>query len=463
MRGYAIVFRSKASRLVALVLLAALIVLPGCTGSSSKPAADQPKASTEPVILNVWIMPNSPQPEADFLDVAKPFTDQNKNVSIKVTVLDWGSAWTKITAAATSGEGPDVLQLGTTWVPAIAAMNALSQLDDKVADVGGQDAFFPASWKTTGIAGKSGVFGIPWFVDARALYYRTDVFAKAKVDPKEAFKNWDTFEAALKKINGTESNGKKIAAIGFPGKNDWNVAHNVMPWVWGAGGSELNADNTASAINSPEALDGVLFYTGLAKEGLVSKAVLEKNTADAESAFANGDFAVTITGPWLIKQFNTPQAKGGQAETVTAKNYAVSPIPEGPKGRFTFFGGSNLAIMKSSKHQKEAWDLIKFLATKEAQLAYSKASGQLPAVKALHSDPALTSDPNMAAFTEAAKYGRSYANIPAWGPVEGVLVKHFGTIWDMTTGVAGTYNKETVQKELNATATEVNDLLKQGQ
>lgn len=439
-----------------------MLVLPGCSGSGSKPA-DEPKPAAGPVTLNVWIMPNSPQPEPDFLAVTKPFTDANQNITIKVTVLDWGSAWTKITAAATSGEGPDVLQLGTTWVPAIAAMSALTQLDDKVAEVGGADAFFPASWKTTQVAGKSGIWGVPWFVDARAIYYRTDVFAKAKVDPKEAFKTWDSFKAALQKINGTEINGKKVAAMGFPGKNDWNVAHNVMPWVWGAGGAELTADNSASAINTPEALDGLMFYTGLAKEGLVPKAILEKNTADTETAFSNGDFAVMVSGPWMIKQYKTPQAKGGQAESIAATNYAVSPIPEGPKGRYTFFGGSNLAVMKSSKYQQEAWNLIKFLSTKEAQLAYAQSSGQLPALKALHSDPALTSDPNMAAFTEAAKYGRSYANIPAWGPVEGVLVKHFGMVWDMTTGVTGSYSRDALKKELDATATEVNDLLKQAQ
>lgn len=454
--------RSRGSRLLALVLLAVMLVLPGCGGSSTSPA-EEPKPAAGPVTLNVWIMPNSPQPEPDFLAVTKPFTDANPNVSIKVTVLDWGSAWTKITAAATSGEGPDVLQLGTTWVPAIAAMGALTQLDDKVADVGGAGAFFPASWQTTQIAGKTGIWGVPWFVDARAIYYRTDVFAKAQVDPKEAFKTWDTFKAALQKINGTEINGKKVAAMGFPGKNDWNVAHNVMPWVWGAGGAELTADNTASAVNTPEALDGLMFYTGLAKEGLVPRAILEKNTADTETAFSNGDFAVMVSGPWMIKQYKTPQAQGGQAESIAAGNYAVSPVPEGPKGRFTFFGGSDLAVMKSSKYQKEAWDLIRFLSTKEAQLAYAQASGQLPALKALHSDPALTSDPNMAAFTEAAKYGRSYANIPAWGPVEGVLVKHFGMIWDMTTGVTGSYSRDSIKKELDATATEVNDLLKQSQ
>lgn len=460
----------------AVAVLVASLLLGGCGGGAGRsdkeaagggtaaPAAKGGESAAkagQPVTLKVWIMPNSPQPDADLLEVLKPFLEQNKHIQVQVTVLDWGSAWTKITTAATSGEGPDVLQLGTTWVPAVAAMGALAPLTDRVAEIGGKDAYHPATWNTTGIAGKPDVYAVPWFVDARAVYYRTDVFQKAGVDPAVAFKDWDSFKAALKKIHGTEINGKKIAAIGFPGKNDWNVAHNLFPWIWGAGGSELTPDLKAGAFDSDAAVDGVMFYTGLAREGLVPRAVLEKNTAEAEGLFANGEFAVMIGGPWLVKSFRTPSDKGGLADSPAAKNVAVAPVPAGPKGRFTFFGGSNLAIFKNTKHFQEAWGLVKFLAGKEAQLAYARVSGMLPALKATWSDPSLTGDPMMKAFVEAAEYGRSYPSIPAWGPVEGVLVKHFGILWDMTTGASGTYSREAIKQELAAAVREVNELLKQ--
>lgn len=64
--------------------------------------------------LEVWIMPNSAQPAEDFKALVAPF-EKARGVQVKVTVLDWGVAWTKITTAATSGVGPDLTQLGTTW------------------------------------------------------------------------------------------------------------------------------------------------------------------------------------------------------------------------------------------------------------------------------------------------------------------------------------------------------------
>lgn len=458
----------KWSRTLALIMaLVLILVAAGCSkGSQTAPAdkpADKPVETAkapDPVTLNMWIMPNSAQTEPDMLETLKPWLEKNKHVTVKVTVLDWGSAWTKITAAATSGEGPDVLQLGTTWVPAIAAMDALEPLTDKVSEVGGEGAYYPASWNTVKIAGKPDVYAVPWFIDARATFYRTDVFAKAGVDPKEAFKDWTSFKAALQKINGTEIDGKAVAAIGFPGKNDWNVAHNIFPWIWGAGGSELSADLKSSAVNTDAALEGIMYYTGLANEGLAPKSVLEKNSADVESMFSNGEFAVLFAGPWMIRNYYTPTDKGGSADTIAAKNYAVAPLPAGPKGRFTFFGGSDLSVMKSSKHKAEAWDLIKFLSTKDAQVVYGKFSGMLPAVKSAEADMKALS-PNYAAFYEAMQYGRSYPSIPQWGPVETALVKHMGTIWDITAGVSGTYSRDEIKQNLDAAAKEVDNLLKQ--
>lgn len=427
--------------------------------AASANAEASPEASKDPVTLTAWIMPNSPKPDADFLKTIDPYLKEHPNVKVKVTVLDWGSAWTKVTTAATSGEGPDLLQLGTTWVPAIASMGGIDKLNDKVADVGGADAFLPAIWNTTSISGQEDVYGVPWFVDARAIYYRTDAFQQAGVDAATAFKDWDSFKAALEKVNGITVGGKKMAALGLPGKNDWNVVHNIFPWIWAAGGNVLADDNKTVTFNDEKGLEGVMYYTGLAAEGLVDKASLEKNSSQIESDFGDGNSAVIISGPWLAKNFNTPKANGGMDDKAAAKNFAVAPLPAGPGGQYTFVGGSDLTVFKGSKNKEATWDLIKYLSTDEAQQAYANISGQLPSKQALLNASDL--DANMKAFAEATKYGRSYPSIPQWGPTETALQKHFANIWDIVAGVKGTYGKDSIQKELDSAAVEVKAIVNQ--
>lgn len=418
--------------------------------------ADAPK---ENVTLTAWIMPNSPKPDKDFMVAMEPYLQANPHVKINVTVLDWGSAWTKITTAATSGQGPDILQLGTTWVPAIAAMNGIEDLTSRVEEVGGEANYLPASWQTTKIDGQEEVYGVPWFVDARALFYRKDALEKVGLDPATAFKDWDTFRETLKKLNGVEIEGQKMTAFGVPGKNDWNVPHNIFPWIWAAGGNIFNEDNTEVTFNDKTALEGVMYYTGLANEGLVEKASLEKNSSQIESDFSDGKTAIMVSGAWMVKNFATPSEEGGVGEKTAAQNYGVAPLPAGPAGTSTFIGGSHLTIFKGSQHKDAAWDIIKYLSAEEAQLKYAQLSGQLPAQKVVMDS--LVSDPGYKALVEATQYGRSYPAIPQWGPCETALVKYFGNIWDIVAGVSGTYSEQAIQQQLDDAANEVTAIINQ--
>src|SRR5207237_8492841 len=97
-----------------------------------------------------------------------------------------------------------------------------------------------------------------------------------------------------------------------------------------------------------------------------------------ESGFFNGQYAVIFTGPWILRQMATPKSKGGQLESVAAANFGIAPYPAGLKGNQTFFSGSDLAIMKSSKNKAEAWKLLAYLTGRDPQVTISKMSGMLP-------------------------------------------------------------------------------------
>ena len=410
--------------------------------------------------LNLWVMSTTEQQQADTRELLKPFLAANPTLRVNVTVLNWESAWAKITAAAASGQGPDVLELGTTWVPAISSMGALEQISEpQQNEVGGAKAFFPVMWGTTHRHDDPKVFAIPWYADARAAFYRTDVFKKAGIDPRDAFANWGSFKQAMQKVNGTEIGGKKIAALGYPGKNDWNVVHNMAPWIWNAGGDLLSADRKKSGINSTEAVQAIVYYTSFAAEGLVPKSALEKDSGQIESGFFNGQYAVIFTGPWILRQMATPKARGGQLETVTANNFAIAPYPAGLKGNQTFFSGSDLAMMKSSKNKAEAWKLLTYLTGREPQVAFSKMSGMLPTRLDAANDPGLMANPHYAQFMAQVKNGRHYPSIPGWGPLESVYLKNLGNMFDIVGGLKGKYSPLAIKQAMDAAAQEADQVL----
>ena len=444
------IFRGYRGLLAALIGVALLVFPAAC--------APPPPGPPESVTLKMWIMPNGPQPLEIMQQEADAFHALHPNITVEIEVIDWGAAWSKITTAATSGEGPDISQLGTTWVAAISAMGALRPFTaDEIAAVGGGDAFVEASWQTANPVGSGFTTALPWFVDTRAIVYRSDVLEQAGLNPDEAFATWESFDQALAAI---QEKAPDLSPIAFPGKNDWNVLHNFAPWVWGAGGDMLNPGNTAAAFNSPEAIQGVTFYTSLYTKGYTPPDALELNSAQVDGLFGEGKVAMVISGPWLVKNSETPPEQGGFAGSTAADNLAVHEIPAGPAGRYTFVGGSNLTVWQSSKYPEEAVMFVQYLASKESQVRYSANIGMIPALKEALADPTFSDDPRYGVFVQAVANGKSYPAIPAWGPIESAMVKHLGALWDDVAGVNGPFDPDTmIPERLSQAAEEVNALL----
>ncbi len=420
---------------VSLLILTLIFLVSSIFVSCSKNKNQQKTKSNESqqVQLRIWIMPNSSKPAEDLNEILKPFLEENPNIKVKVEVLDWGAAWTKITTAATSGDAPDLVQLGTTWTSLITGMNALLPLDDLAKEVGGESAFVKGLWTYAKPVFSKHVTSLPWIVDVRPLYYRKDVFEKVGIKLDD-IKDWEGFKKALEKIKKANLviDGQKVAPIGYPGKNDWNVVHNLAPWIWMAGGDIISEYGDSVLLDSPQTLKGVMYYISFVKDGLMPKDYLEKNTAQLSVEFDQGRIATWFEPTSKYIYLNKPPEQGGASNTIGAKNYGVALPPAGPAGRILFLGGSNLAIFKSTKHPEEAKKLLKFLTTDiDAQIGYFQKCGLLPAYKAAFNDPYFTDDPIRRVFKEMTEYGKAYPSVPYWAEIEtSVLTVSFGDIFE---------------------------------
>jgi multiple sugar transport system substrate-binding protein len=444
-----------------LVSLSFALFIVGCAPAKNPGGASGSNASNSNNIVEMWVMPNSLSPVGDIETLLKPFEDKT-GIKVRVTSVDWGAGWSKITTAATSGDVPDLAQLGSTWVSAIAAMGALQEVSpEAVAQLGGPGTFVPVAWKTTGIEGSHQVSAIPWFVDARALYYRTDAFQKAGVTAKD-MATWDSFKGALKKLYAADLvfDGQPMAPLGTAGKNDWNVIHSLAPWIWMAGGDFLSADRKTCVLDSDQAVNGVYYYMSLVKNGYVPSEYLELNTAQISANFNSGACAMYFDGPYEVKTLTRPASEGGAGGSLAAKNFSVVGYPKGPTGRYTFVGGSMLGIFKQSKNKQAAFEVIKYLTSKQPQIDYAKVSGFLPARKDAFDDPYFAADPNRKLFKEAIYYGRTYPPIPSWGLLEPILTRRLGILWDLATS-GQELTKAAIKDQLKLAKQEVESILKQ--
>jgi len=452
-------------RLALVAAVTALVLAPtalvACGGDDSGSSSTKKAASGgEPALekgatLTLWTMPNSPKPKEDLQKMVEPFTAKT-GVKVDVQEVGWDVQFDRIRNAAVSGEGPDITQAGTTQVPFFAALGGFSDLSDRVADIGGKAAYAPGIWSTTQVEGQDGTWAIPWFTEARSIYYRKDVLEKAGVDPATAFKDLDSFKATLQAIKDKVPG---IEPFGAPGKKAYDLVHQVMPFVWDNGGAELSSDAKTSTINTAEAQQGVEFMGDLITAGLFDKSQLERDGTQVENQFKGGRLAVWIGGPWVLGSIG--RAEDDTWSDKARANVGVAPMPTGPGGKaFTFVGGSDLMLLKSSKHPNEAWALMKFLSQDQTQKDYASLLGMFPARLEPQQQVGASSE-NHKAFFEAIQSGRTYAPIPQWGQIENAYKTRFGNILDSAAGVGAGYSAATVKSQLDAAAKEADGLLAQ--
>lgn len=413
-------------------------------------------------VLQFWIMPNSPDPTADMEHLLRNFELENPGIEVQVTVLDWSVAWTKMLAAATTRSGPDVVQMPTTWAASISAMNALLPLDSLIEASGGDSAFAPVLMKFAKPVGMDRATSIPWFLDVRPLYYRRDVLASLGLSPQK-IRDRNEFKSALKKIRNAEMTVEdmRVYPIGYPGKHDWNVIHNFAPWIWGAGGDFLDSNGVRSLLSTKESIDGILFYLGLVREGFNSRRNLSKNTNQVSMEFDEGRLAFWFDVTNKTLYLDSPRFLGGASKSVTARNYSCMLPPSAPPGKrpYYFAGGSNLSVMRFSKHRRAAFALVRYLSARaDVQLELSRVTGFLPALLSAYEYPFFKGDVKRDVFLQMVRYARSYPAVPYWGEIETeILLRRFGNIFDLiTSSPENVWPEKEIIEEIKSADEEIN-------
>jgi multiple sugar transport system substrate-binding protein len=432
------------------VAAAAALTMTGCAATKdSAPAVLGYGADRPAVAIDFWYMPaGGPIQDQAVLKEAQEFHASHPNVTVNPVRVEWDDALTRISTASTSGEGPDVTQLGTTWVGGFSSLGALRPYTTaEIAAVGGQPAFAEAAWSSSHQAGAKDIAAIPWLVDIRSLFYRTDVLAKVGIDPSTAFATWPAFEATLKKIKDANVG---VAPLAIGNQNNFGIIHNVAPFIWGAGGDLLDTSGRHSLLAEPAAVEAVSYYQRLVTLYDDPKAMAMASN-NVPEAFANGTGAVTIDNSQSIADFlSNPDRPGLKA------GWATAQMPAGTAGRFGFLGGSNLAILKGARHPDAAFEFVKYLASQPSQQRYAVNSGFWPARADAVAGTRLETDPAYAAFREMIPHGRMYPSVPAWITVETVIAKDFAELWH----ASGPMTRDQIQSILTKTSSDIDDALK---
>ncbi len=351
-------------------------------------------------------------PIADLGAVLAPFEAQHK-VTVKIQVLQWDSALEALVKYALYKHGPDISELGTTWVSGLKEMDALRPFaPNEVAALGGQGAFAPASWQSVTVANTPEVWTIPWLADVRALFYRRHILEQVGIDDRLAFATTRDLNRTLTQL---QTKGVPMPWTA-PSLQTLNTLHALASWVWGSGGDFVSADGRQILFNRPETLAAITDYFELRRFLAVQAQGLDSVSSDR--LFVEGSAAVTVTGSWL-------------ASPRFVNNEIINDLGVAAMPGVSFVGGSNLAIWRHVSPQRErlALDLVRYLVSYQAQNDYHHKVGMLPVRLDLLGESSGPDRLISQTLNTALRTGRSFPSLFVWGLVEDRLTIALAAIW----------------------------------
>lgn len=333
--------------------------------------------------LQVWTM------STGLDEFVTEFEDEN-GVKVEVQTIPWANAHDKLLTAVASGKGPDVLQIGTTWVAEFAEAGTFLDLSKYVGEYENlnSDNFYKAAVDTTKYEDQT--IGVPWYVDTRLLFYRTDILEE--VGYPEGPETWDDMIDASRQL---ADRGEDQYAIDLP------VSDPQFPFMlaWQQGWNYEVGEGSAN-FDSPDFKEAVELHHLFYEEGL-------SQTGEGKEffqAFADGSKPMFFSGPWDIGTIKdrAPEIEGKW-------NVHVMPKAENNK---SMIGGAHWSIFHNSDKVDLALDFINWMSDEETQVKWYEAKNELPANKAAWDDPILADDEMVSTFGEQLKSTQPLPLIP---------------------------------------------------
>jgi multiple sugar transport system substrate-binding protein len=330
--------------------------------------------------------------------LAEDFMRRNPGIRIDVQKMPLTAAHEKLLTAYAGEALPDVCQVGNTWLAEFEALDALEPLESFVTGsnfpVGD---YFPAILDSNRLDGK--LVGIPWYVDTRLLFCRTDMIKEAGFDSPPA--SWDEWRQMLGAIK--ENVGPNRYSVLLP----INEYDQIMILGLQQQDELLRDNGRYGNFRSPGFHRALSFYDEIFDRGWAPR-MSNTQISNVWDEFGNGLYAFYMSGPWNIAEFKRRLPERLQDDWITAP----MPGPDGPG--YSNAGGSSLVIFRASKMKEQAWKFIEYLSDVETQRRFYELTGDIPPRVETWESPILTSSPYSLAFRTQLDRVRSPPRVPEW-------------------------------------------------
>jgi multiple sugar transport system substrate-binding protein len=360
----------------AAVALAAIMA--GCSGGGTSSTTSGNGNSN--ATITYWASDQGSSISDDYKvlnPVLKQFQQQT-GIKVNLEVVGWPDLLNRVLAATTSGQGPDVVNIGNTWSASLQATNAfLPWTSQNFASIGGQSRFVTSALGSTGASGQPPV-AVPIYSLAYALYYNKALFQQAGISGPPT--TWDELIADGQKLTHGGTYGLAIEGGSIP-----ENIHHAYIFAKQHGCSFFDAAGKAT-FTQPGCVAGVQQFVNLmGADKIASPGDAQYDQNQSVSDFASGKAAMLM---WQAA------GKNLQSHGMSPSQYAVAPIPvqSGTPGQGanvdSMVAGIDMAIYKNTHNLAATEKFVKFMTSQSTETTLCKEYGAIPPIGSALQNPA---------------------------------------------------------------------------
>ncbi|MFB3816721.1 MAG: ABC transporter substrate-binding protein [Candidatus Methylomirabilales bacterium] len=329
------------------------------------------------VKINAWTG-LSGDDKGRFEEMIKAFNASQQEVEVVPSFYQWDLMHSKLVASVQTGGAPEMLLMWVTVMPEMVSMGALQPMDELLGEAGIKaEDFVPRAWNLGVIGGKR--YGLPLDTHILGLYYNTELFEKAGLDPNKPPVTMDEFVSAAKKL----TTGPNQWGLAIHSSTAWPVRY-WMGFLHQQGGKMFTDDLKKAAFNDAKGKAAFQFMSDLVHVHRVAPPVM----TDINKAFLTKQAAMILIGPWLI---NSALRQEGL-------RFKTAPMPR-IFGQFGAWGMSHQLVLGKQPDRGKQGAAMKFFRYMSEHSMQWVKGGQAPARRSILNSAEFKNMPLWHAFT----------------------------------------------------------------
>lgn len=364
--------------------------------------------------LEIWVMPNYTS-HSSLSDDHVRRLEKEINLKINVTFVSWSKALRDFYASFKNLCPPDVIQLGTTWVPTMSHMGYLEQVPEKFVSKN-----FLENWIAEDSFYNEKMMAVPWLVESGMLIARKDIVKKLGITAKDISTLSGFREVCGRIYNCHNKSGESVPLpFSFSLRAEPGKLHNLIPWFWASGyqipdlinlpETPFDIDNLMPSLDYFKSLYTICRHSQ--EDASVHRQVLN------DRFYEEGKYVFTVDHWYNIVR---EAVNGSKTDSPAAYPFEIFEMPSGIYGPTPKGSGSMIGVSSISSYKEESWHVIDYLLSDTYIKERISLCGDLPSTE---TDfwRTYAKHPQVSLIRQQIRHAKTYPKHPLWASFERIL------------------------------------------